>query len=418
MPHPIIHANTDVKGFKTSPRKTGSAAISDAPTKNALADKSGSATDLAVGASKPALPHEAVDTQASFFDRPLPTVMTQNPTAPMPAAVDSKLWAGLSGHMRDMNQRFNYDRMANTNAYGAALKSQGLANAPASPKQLVASYPADSSQWLREEGGGNCVGLCGHLMNLLKEEGLSPTLIGSSLKGSFAIKGGPPIGHVAVLLSADVGANKKKQLLLEPGFNFSHPIVLPDLHDAPVKVDYDGGKWVMTRKHPFDNESRVSPNEVHTYIIPKPDPDNPRKDEDFPAKEADVATYFLKPLDKDPESITRDIVAVDKRPIMLARDPEGNMVGLVALDYGKRTLTLKVKNDSERFSISKFKEVAPDELPTTSVDVDALAEALNTTPKALAEKLHTAVNLADTLHPKLAPNAAPPPKQSGKKKKP
>ncbi|HET7863909.1 MAG TPA: hypothetical protein VFL86_05820, partial [Burkholderiaceae bacterium] len=278
----------------------------------------------------------------------------------------------LTKHLVMQTQCTNYDRLAYINAFADYRRL----HPKLSEEEALARFEVDSAALVQQILGGHCGGLSGDLLRS-GDYGKGAYLVGSKLPNEFQQAKAPEYCHVAAMIRFQhpETAEDNGLIILEPGFNITKPIVVKK--GVPGQVVVGDELWVFTL------------NKDCTEVVCQP---QPLKDgEKWKKKKSDDKrmTYRTDRFLNPDLSLTVPFLHVDNRPQVLARDENGDVVAVIAINYGKRRVEFRIGKD--RFEPVPFEKVTEDGTWLGQA-AKPLANLLKMTESTLIKRIFDAVN--------------------------
>jgi Domain of unknown function (DUF4157) len=235
----------------------------------------------------------------------------------------------------------NYDRLIYINQYLTFLTRHPELTL------LEALYllPLDSSSLAGLFTGGHCAALSGDLLKTADVRDVPSYLVASILPETFQQKFAPKYCHAGGIIKFEHPKDKgdRGYIIVEPGFNITVPIVVRP--GKPCTLPQGEEQWVFTLS---DDEKE---------IVCQPQPTTGEKWKASKQREKRMVYRTDQILNPD-EAITKQLLGVDRRPPILARDKDGNVVAKLLVNYQKAWIELATAG--KRIDPVPFDQVDPD----------------------------------------------------------
>lgn len=298
-------------------------------------------------------------------------------------------WAPVQGHMvvnkgseqlvaelevllKKQTANRNYDRLVYINAF-ILFKGQ---NPQLSDEEALARFELRSAEIVEQCMGGHCGGLSG---SLLRESDYGPGayLVGSKLPATFQQAKAPEYCHVAAMIRFQnpETAEDNGLILLEPGFNITKPIVVKKRETTSLK---------MSEEEVWD----FTVDDACTEVVCQP---RPLAGKPWAAKKTRDSrmTYRTDVFLNPDESLTKPLLRIDGRPQILARDENGEVAAVIAINYAKRQIEFRI--GKAKADPVKFEAVDADGAWLKGAEVP-LSKLMHIPPKELIGRIYDAVN--------------------------
>lgn len=267
----------------------------------------------------------------------------------------------------------NYDRLVYINAF-VLFKAQ---NPQLSDEEALARFELRSAEIVEQCMGGHCGGLSG---SLLRESDYGPGayLVGSKLPATFQQAKAPEYCHVAAMIRFQnpETAEDNGLILLEPGFNITKPIVVKKGVTTTLKMSEEEF-WDFTV------------DEACTEVVCQPRPPTGAKAWAAKKSRDSRMTYRTDVYLNPDESLTKPLLRIDGRPQILARDENGEVAAVIAINYAKRQIEFRI--GKAKADPVKFEAVDAEGAWLKGAEV-ALSKLMHIPPKELIGRIYDAVN--------------------------
>jgi hypothetical protein len=229
----------------------------------------------------------------------------------------ASLCAYLGPLLKEQVTSFNYDSLIFVNRFLEHLEAQREKTPSLSPLEAMKTFEPSAYAEVEGNGGSHCVGLATHLVDYLREQGLPAFVVGAREEGSASKL---EVFHAAAMVKFENPDDPKDKgyVLLEPGLNFTTPVVIKP--DQPGRLDQGG----QTYNYTLDDKNLWMDRVFRDGFVKKAS---------FPLQEW-----------QNPEILTRLAPMLYDRPALLARNEQGGVVEAVIPDLRQRTFELRVRD--------------------------------------------------------------------------
>ena len=292
----------------------------------------------------------------------------------------------------------SYDRTIYAAEFYEHVKSLERISANISSDEAMRSFSVNGAQLVAQRRSGHCAALAQHLIGemplKIRNAGY---LVGGRLFGDMRrrMAGAPAYDHGAAIvrfnnpdMNSDNGA-----IVFDPSFNFMEPVVVKPTEPFALKKDGEIWHFSFSVDQKTINCIRLpSEKDMNRFKACLIDPNYSEK----------IMIYRTDELVNPDTAITNSILAVDKRPVIVARSEQSPPPCVVTVSYTKKEVTLRADKISRSIPFSEI--LAETEFSTawlsgksTNSDMSMIPSILSIDKGDFVRQIWRAVRAYDTL---------------------